>query len=125
MSSSSSDGRPPTRAQPTDGNEPTFATSPGRNTPAPPHVPATQEGAATLPSLPPPTGLPRIPGYDIQGILGRGGMGIVYRAVDRALKRHVALKMILAGVHADAAALARFRVEAEAAARLQHPNIVQ
>lgn len=63
--------------------------------------------------------------YDIHSVLGRGGMGIVYRARQRGLKRDVALKMILAGSHADAETLSRFRAEAEAVAQLQHPNIVQ
>ena len=66
-----------------------------------------------------------VPGYDIEGVLGRGGMGVVYKARHLALKRTVALKMILAGGHAGQAELARFRLEAEAVARLQHPNIVQ
>jgi serine/threonine-protein kinase len=66
-----------------------------------------------------------VPGYEIEGVLGRGGMGVVYRARHLALKRTVALKMILAGAHAGSQELARFRVEAEAVARLQHPNIVQ
>ncbi len=66
-----------------------------------------------------------IPGYEILGTLGSGGMGVVYRARDLRLKRAVALKMILGGRHATAIQRARFKVEAEAAARLQHPNIVQ
>src|SRR5207244_1656598 len=66
-----------------------------------------------------------IPGYAIESVLGRGGMGVVYKALHLSLKRTVALKMVLAGGHAAPRELARFRIEAEAVARLQHPNIVQ
>ena len=69
--------------------------------------------------------VPAIAGYEILGELGRGGMGVVYRARQVRLNRPCVLKMILAGAHAGAEAAARFLAEAEAVARLQHPNIVQ
>jgi len=64
-------------------------------------------------------------GYEILGELGRGGMGVVYRARQVRLDRLCALKMILSGAHSADAEVARFLVEARAIARLQHPGIVQ
>jgi WD40 repeat protein len=66
-----------------------------------------------------------IPGYEVLDVLGWGGMGVVYRAWQQRLNRIVALKMVHAGAQASPQVLARFRVEAEAVARLHHPNIVQ
>src|SRR4051794_17374254 len=60
-------------------------------------------------------------GYEVLGELGRGGMGVVYLARKRALNRLCGLKMILAGAHAGPSVAARFRLEAEAVARLRHP----
>src|SRR5262245_54179002 len=68
---------------------------------------------------------PTVPGYEGLGELGRGGMAIVYKARQVSLKRLVALKLIRDGALAGPQERARFRIEAEAVARLQHPNVVQ
>jgi serine/threonine-protein kinase len=69
--------------------------------------------------------VPAIEGYEVLGELGRGGMGVVYRARQVLLNRSCVLKMILAGAHADSESVVRFLAEAAAVARLQHANIVQ
>jgi WD40 repeat protein len=86
------------------------------------HSPQAADAAAPVM---PERGLPALQGYRVVGELGRGGMGVVYQAHQEGLNRLVALKMILSGACAGPEELARFRREAEAVARLQHPNIVQ
>jgi serine/threonine-protein kinase len=69
--------------------------------------------------------LPQVPGYEVEAVLGHGGMGVVYKARHLRLNRPVALKMLLAGPYARPDELGRFLREAEAVAGLRHPNIVQ
>jgi serine/threonine-protein kinase len=73
----------------------------------------------------PPEQLPTVSGYEVLGVLGHGGMGVVFRARHLRLNRPVALKMILAGPYANPDERKRFVQEAEAVAGLRHPNIVQ
>ena len=63
--------------------------------------------------------------YRVEEMIGAGGMGIVYRALDEALQRHVALKTLLPALAADSEFVARFKREAQSAAALNHPNITQ
>lgn len=98
--------------------------------PAPP-AGADPDGAKTLPYVVQATMQQIGPvervfgGYELQAELGRGGMGVVFKARQVELNRTVAVKMILSGTVSSAAEVERFRVEAEAMARLQHANIVQ
>jgi tRNA A-37 threonylcarbamoyl transferase component Bud32 len=89
--------------------------------------PPVEPGPAAPGAGPPPADptRPTIAGYEVLGQLGRGGMGVVYKARDVKLNRLVALKVIRAGSHLDEGALARFRTEAEAIARLRHENVVR
>src|SRR5262249_45681914 len=93
-----------------DGLFPTPGPEPGADTPLPRHLS---------------TDLPRIPGYEMDALLGRGGMGVVYKARHLRLKRTVALKMLLAGPWAGPEEMGRFLREAEAVAGLRHANVVQ
>jgi eukaryotic-like serine/threonine-protein kinase len=69
--------------------------------------------------------LPDVPGYEVQAVLGRGGMGVVFKAWHLRLNRPVALKLLLDSAYATPAERARLLQEAELVAGLRHPNIVQ
>ncbi|HZY83755.1 MAG TPA: protein kinase [Gemmataceae bacterium] len=102
----------------------------GRTDELPPPPGGPGDTVPTLSPRPAPTDSPggarwpSVPGFEVLGELGQGGMGLVYRARQVNLNREVALKRVLSGAHARAEETARFRREAEAVARLQHPNIV-
>src|SRR5262245_34135512 len=86
------------------------------NSPTPRPTPVPFDGLGPFPT---------VPGYEILGVLGRGGMGVVYHARQLGLNREVALKMILGGEWADPRARARFLFEAEAVAAVRHPHVIQ
>ncbi len=90
-------------------------------------TPGLGAGPAADTSVPWHTGdeLPQIPGYEVEAFLGRGGMGLVYKARHLRLNRKVAVKMLISGAYAGPHERARFQREAEAAASLHHANIVQ
>jgi len=111
----STDAMPPQRQ--------TLLTQHGSGTPLP--VDSGETLALTAVSPADETLTQSIAGYDLEGELGRGGMGVVYKARQRGLNRTVALKMILHSAHASAEERERFRREARALAGLRHEGIVQ
>src|SRR5262245_13491233 len=97
--------------------------------PVTPHDASTVPPGADPPAVPGP-GCASVAGepfgdYVLMGELGRGGMGVVYKAYEPGLNRVVALKMIQASALTESGEVARFRTEASAAARLQHPHVVK
>ncbi|MGE3807722.1 MAG: cytochrome c peroxidase, partial [Gemmataceae bacterium] len=90
-----------------------------------PNLDATALGSPTPSARAVGEALPAIDGYEIHDELGRGGMGVVYKARHLKLDRAVALKMIIGGAAADRDYRQRFQIEVQAVAQLQHPNIVQ
>jgi tetratricopeptide (TPR) repeat protein/tRNA A-37 threonylcarbamoyl transferase component Bud32 len=99
---------------------------------APAELPAKADAGGATVVAPRPSALSevsaegdRVPGYELLAELGRGAMGVVYRARDVRLNRLVALKMVLSGSRTGDEDRVRFLDEARAVARLQHPNVVQ
>ncbi|HVL13567.1 MAG TPA: serine/threonine-protein kinase, partial [Gemmata sp.] len=87
--------------------------------------PETDSTSAQLTPHPDDNPFPDIPGYEVEAVLGAGGMGVVFKARHLRLNRVVALKMALAGAYAGARERERFQREAESIAALRHPNVVQ
>src|SRR5262245_3831486 len=93
--------------------------------PKPPADPDTRPMPRARSSRAPKSRRVEIPGYVIEKEIGAGGMGVIFKARDTKLNRAVALKMMIGGVHARPIERSRFKNEAEAIDKLQHPNIVQ
>src|SRR5947207_9614895 len=87
-----------------------------------PDLQTTQAGGAVAPETCA-AALPQIPGYELSGEVGRGGMGVVYRARDLSLDRDVAVKLLHDGYPADSPTARRFTDEARITAQLQHPGV--
>src|ERR1700737_2759345 len=85
---------------------------------APPHLRKVRLNPVSAPTI------KRIGKYEVIDLVGRGGMGLVYRAFDRQLNREVAIKTVTEGFTGDQEMLQRFYREAAKTAALRHPNIV-
>ncbi|MDE0913795.1 MAG: serine/threonine-protein kinase [Planctomycetota bacterium] len=107
--------------------DPSLPQEPNVDEPAPqakPSPPPTHAPAPAARSSQPKSGAPDLPGYRLDSLLGRGGMGQVWLATQVSLDRRVAIKVLSAGLEADSAFVDRFQAEARAAAALAHPNVV-
>src|SRR5262249_10270897 len=83
--------------------------------------PTTKSGSFVAPSVE----RLKIPGYEILGGLGRGGLRVVFKGTPTQLRRDVPLKMVIAGMHKNPELAKRLSTEAQAVAQLHHANIVQ